>query len=68
MSSANNNSSYNRDKHIDGHEMRLAFLGYGSTTDYEKLPEIDLKEMEGYIDKTLLEDDIDNDGKISWPE
>ena len=60
---------YNRDHSLDGHELRLALTGYEfeHTKDQETsfVPE---HEVESVIDHILLEDDKNNDGKISWEE
>ena len=60
---------YNRDHCLDGHELRLALTGYEfeHTKDQESsfVPD---DEVESVIDHVLLEDDKNNDGKISWEE
>ena len=60
---------YNKDHHLDGHELALAFMGYEFYHEKEEIPkEISQVDMEFMIDHALLEDDKDNDGKISWIE
>ncbi|KAJ3091393.1 hypothetical protein HK102_000716 [Quaeritorhiza haematococci] len=54
---------YNKDEHLDGHELRNAFTEYDKEDKDMQL--IDVEEM---IEHVLREDDRDNDGKISWEE
>ncbi|KAI8833372.1 hypothetical protein BC829DRAFT_407862 [Chytridium lagenaria] len=69
---------YNHDAHLDGHELRVAFTefeekvdearnGPDSTGKYAK-DRVTLEEVEGLVDHVLDEDDLDNDGMISWEE
>ncbi len=53
---------YDQDGLLDGHELRVAF---GDHNDERRMS---LDEVERVIDGTLSEDDVDNDGKISWEE
>ncbi|KAL7751950.1 hypothetical protein RI367_002474 [Sorochytrium milnesiophthora] len=53
---------YNKDQHLDGHELRAAF------SDYSMENKLSLKEAEKNVDHIFEEDDLDNNGKISWPE
>lgn len=46
---------YDKDGHLDGHEIRLAFLNYEGVDNKSEIEDIDQAEMEVYIDKTLLE-------------
>ncbi|KAI9184132.1 hypothetical protein H9P43_003185 [Blastocladiella emersonii ATCC 22665] len=52
----------NADEHLDGNELRDAFLQY----DYDE--PTTLAEIEEIVDGILEEDDHDNDGRISWAE
>ncbi|KAL2919734.1 hypothetical protein HK105_200649 [Polyrhizophydium stewartii] len=60
---------YNGDGHLDGHELRLAFQHYdrepGSPETFDP---VNMDDLETMIDHALAEDDLDNDGKISWDE
>ncbi|KAJ3181111.1 hypothetical protein HDU85_003816 [Gaertneriomyces sp. JEL0708] len=60
---------YNHDSHLDGHELRIAFTGMGADlpipAPQDRLKLVDVEDM---VDHVLLEDDKDNDGKISWEE
>ncbi|KAJ3271021.1 hypothetical protein HDV01_007102 [Terramyces sp. JEL0728] len=58
---------YNKDGHLDGHELALAFQGYG-VYDEPLTEEIPVADLEYMIEHTLSEDDINSDGKISWEE
>ncbi|KAJ3327676.1 hypothetical protein HDU76_011343 [Blyttiomyces sp. JEL0837] len=70
---------YNHDGHLDGHELRVAFTEFETQIDdarggrpdgegkyaKDRLP---MKELEELIDHALEEDDLDNDGMVSWAE
>ncbi|KAJ3213986.1 hypothetical protein HDU67_002245 [Dinochytrium kinnereticum] len=69
---------YNHDAHLDGSELRIAFAEFEEKVDearngpdsegkYAK-DRVTLKEIESLIDHVLEEDDLDNDGMISWEE
>ena len=52
---------YNNDEHLDGHELRHAWMASN--------PEKYSKEVvEPMVDKIIERDDTDNDGRISWAE
>ncbi|CAG8766156.1 29656_t:CDS:2 [Gigaspora margarita] len=55
----------NHDGYLDGHELRGAFAEEFDESDRNGLK---LEEIIEMIDHALLEDDMDNDGKISWEE
>ena len=61
---------YNKDHHLDGHELGMAFLGY----EFHQQEQISMsdgirqEDLEYMIDHALLEDDKNNDGKLSWEE
>jgi hypothetical protein len=59
---------YNRDHHLDGHELSLAYMGYEFYKEEQIHDVIRKEDMEFMIDHALMEDDKDNDGKISWSE
>ena len=59
---------YNKDHYLDGHELALAFMGYEFYKGKELEEEIRREDLEFMINHALLEDDKDNDGKISWQE
>jgi hypothetical protein len=59
---------YNKDHHLDGHELALAFMGYEFYKEEEVKEDIRREDLEFMVDHALLEDDKDNDGKISWVE
>jgi hypothetical protein len=60
---------YNKDQHLDGHELALAYSGYEFFKGEENVELFEnYKDLEHQIDHTLKEDDINNDGKISWEE
>uniref|UniRef100_A0A1D1XDQ8 Multiple coagulation factor deficiency protein 2 n=1 Tax=Anthurium amnicola TaxID=1678845 RepID=A0A1D1XDQ8_9ARAE len=55
----------NHDGHLDGHELREAFVD----DIFENVEQnMKLDEIIELIDHVLLEDDMNNDGKISWEE
>ncbi|KAI8815370.1 hypothetical protein BJ742DRAFT_864592 [Cladochytrium replicatum] len=54
-----------RDHHLDGHELRNAFIAGFDEKVRTTLQIVDIEEM---VDHALKEDDHDNDGKISWIE
>ncbi|CAG8617237.1 9982_t:CDS:2 [Dentiscutata erythropus] len=57
----------NQDGYLDGHELRGAFTDeFDNESDKDALLKID--EIVEMIDHALLEDDMDNDGRISWEE
>jgi len=56
----------NHDGYLDGHELREAFIGDDIFENLEQPLKLD--EIIGMIDHVLLEDDMNNDGKISWEE
>ncbi|KAI8823546.1 uncharacterized protein EV422DRAFT_359848 [Fimicolochytrium jonesii] len=61
----------NGDHYLDGHELRHTYTTGGGEQSTEHPPKehrLPLEEVESMIDHTLLEDDIDGDGKISWDE
>lgn len=51
----------NHDGHLDGHELRAAWMSSNPT-------KYTLPVADELVDKILLNDDLDNDGKISWEE
>ncbi len=51
---------YNEDNHLDGHELRAAFASESDN--------YNIRDIEARVDKVLEDDDMDNDGKISWDE
>ncbi|CAG8765818.1 16179_t:CDS:2, partial [Funneliformis caledonium] len=57
----------NNDGFLDGHELREAFTDniIGSN---DEQPPLKLEEIIEMIDHVLLEDDMDNDGKVGWEE
>ncbi|CAG8646741.1 3204_t:CDS:2, partial [Scutellospora calospora] len=57
----------NNDGHLDGHELRGAFIEHESDDDSNKNL-LTIEEIVEMIDHVLLEDDMNNDGKISWDE
>ncbi|KAI9105408.1 hypothetical protein DFS34DRAFT_8018 [Phlyctochytrium arcticum] len=57
---------FDRDSHLDGHELRTAFTGIGEIP--KKEHQLTKKDIEEMIDHALLEDDTDGDGKVSWEE
>ncbi|KAI8922935.1 hypothetical protein BC831DRAFT_473603 [Entophlyctis helioformis] len=60
---------YNNDGHLDGHELRLAFQGYEWNQGIETVDTtVDQADLETMIDHALAEDDVNNDGMISWAE
>ncbi|KAI8891937.1 hypothetical protein BC833DRAFT_613009 [Globomyces pollinis-pini] len=59
---------YNKDHHLDGHELRLAYLGYELYEQESVEHSLTLEDLSAMVDHALLEDDKDNDGKISWDE
>ncbi|CAG8484920.1 3318_t:CDS:2, partial [Rhizophagus irregularis] len=54
----------NRDGYLDGHELREAFID----DEFGDSEGLKLEEIVEMIDHVLLEDDMNNDGKISWEE
>ncbi|KAJ3057484.1 hypothetical protein HK097_004004 [Rhizophlyctis rosea] len=66
----------NADYHLDGHELMRAFVdaeGDGSDMDGDgKIEEpkrhLTLAEVQNMVDHVIGEDDLDNDGMISWEE
>ena len=46
---------YNQDGHLDGHELRNAFLGVEFNEDKDVVVDIPLADLESYIDHTLSE-------------
>ncbi|TPX47383.1 hypothetical protein SeMB42_g03343 [Synchytrium endobioticum] len=58
-------SDLNHDGHLDGHELRVAFV---KELDPEARPRTTLHDLEQMIDHVLHEDDRDGDGLISWAE
>ncbi|KAI8827227.1 uncharacterized protein EV422DRAFT_513105 [Fimicolochytrium jonesii] len=62
-------SDRNGDHHLDGHELRQTYTTAGGTAELPpKEYRLPLEEVESMIDHTLLEDDTDGDGRISWGE
>ncbi|KAI9349268.1 hypothetical protein DFJ73DRAFT_760640 [Zopfochytrium polystomum] len=70
---------YNNDEHLDGHELRVVFSDMEALTDQGRSGRPDmngklakdrltLEKVEELIDSVLEEDDLDNDGAISWAE
>lgn len=59
---------YNKDGHLDGNELLLAFNGYEFVDGVERSDSVPLDDLEGMVDHALHEDDKDNDGRISWAE
>ncbi|CAI2165832.1 7040_t:CDS:2 [Funneliformis geosporum] len=57
----------NNDGFLDGHELREAFTD-NIIGNKDEQPPLKLEEIIEMIDHVLLEDDMDNDGKISWEE
>ncbi|KAG0251212.1 hypothetical protein BG011_007788 [Mortierella polycephala] len=55
----------NKDRFLDGIELRAAFSDYNQGSPDSVLG---LKQMLDMIDHVIEEDDTDNDGKISWEE
>ncbi|KAF9582354.1 hypothetical protein BGW38_000307 [Lunasporangiospora selenospora] len=55
----------NKDGYLDGIELRAAFSDYNQGVTQSQVL---LKSMIDMIDHVIEEDDIDNDGKISWEE
>ncbi|KAG9296396.1 hypothetical protein G9A89_014988 [Geosiphon pyriformis] len=55
----------NQDGHLDGHELRGAFTDF-TASDQEAV--LTLTEINEMTDHVFLEDDMDNDGRISWQE
>ncbi|KAF9985997.1 hypothetical protein BGZ65_009132 [Modicella reniformis] len=55
----------NKDGYLDGIELRAAFSDYNQGEPDTMVP---LEKMLDMIDHVIEEDDIDNDGKISWEE
>lgn len=53
---------YNHDEHLDAHELKFAF------TEHDATHSVSLKDVEEMVDHVLAEDDLDNDGTISWEE
>ncbi|GES94301.1 multiple coagulation factor deficiency protein 2-like [Rhizophagus clarus] len=54
----------NRDGYLDGNELREAFID----EEFGNSEGLKLEEIVEMIDHVLLEDDMNNDGKISWEE
>lgn len=52
---------HNHDGHLDGHELRQAWMASDPTI-------YTLAKAEDVVDKILEQDDLDNDGRISWEE
>ncbi|OZJ05893.1 hypothetical protein BZG36_00893 [Bifiguratus adelaidae] len=56
---------YDKDGHLDGHELRAAFTDFDGINAADLL---NLEEVNEMVDHVLEEDDINGDGKISWEE
>ncbi|CAG8608341.1 6814_t:CDS:2, partial [Paraglomus occultum] len=54
----------NKDGHLDGHELREAFIDHSE----DGKQTLTLDEIIEMVDHVLNEDDMDNDGMISWEE
>ncbi|KAK3843442.1 MAG: hypothetical protein J3R72DRAFT_440853 [Linnemannia gamsii] len=58
----------NKDGHLDGIELRAAFSDYNDQHTPNSQSTVTLQQMNDMIDHVILEDDINNDGKISLEE
>lgn len=58
---------FNKDHHLDGHELRAALTDYSNPNESQRFVS-DIKELDAMIDNVLKDDDLDGDGKISWEE
>ncbi|KAI9350022.1 hypothetical protein DFJ73DRAFT_832797 [Zopfochytrium polystomum] len=72
-------SDFNNDGHLDGHELRNSFVQLEVQADLERRGRPDenghyarqrlpLRDVEAMVDHALSEDDVNNDGLISWTE
>ncbi|KAJ3137346.1 hypothetical protein HDU90_002133 [Geranomyces variabilis] len=57
---------FNKDHHLDGHELWNAFSSAGEMPPKDQ--RLTVADLEEYVDHALKDDDIDNDGLISWEE
>ncbi|KAF9913834.1 hypothetical protein BX616_009484 [Lobosporangium transversale] len=58
----------NKDGYLDGIELRAAFSQASDPAKEDSNPQLELEKMIEMIDHVIAEDDINNDGKISWEE
>ncbi|KAJ3156872.1 hypothetical protein HDU86_003407 [Geranomyces michiganensis] len=57
---------FNKDHHLDGHELWNAFSSAGELPPKDQ--RLTVADLEEYVDHALKDDDIDNDGLVSWEE